>query len=507
MPHKIWEIYLSTWEQFSVLPRKQFPPENPSFANAKFTYPFIVDFIAACFVKLGAQVQDAMLIQNITLGFSLVVVLQQFTAKLVKNELAGKIAPLLLFLCGGFGFVLFFRDFWQDGRSIIEFLWHLEKDYTIRSETLRFGNSLTVLFITQRGFLLGLPIILLVLTKLWELFTSEENSPPCSLILYGILAGMLPLIHAHSLFVLFIVCGFWFFFSLSKWQEWFVFAGSVATVALPETTWLLTGSASNLSKFIEWHFGWDKGNDNFFLFWLVNLGLFIPVLIAGLFFLRKENSGDNLNRRLLIFYLPFGFIFLLSNTFKLAPWEWDNIKVLFYWFAASVPFTAWFLAYLWQKNGLYKLAAPGLLLILTLSGAIDVWRVMSGQINYQVFNRDAVKVAEEIKQKTPPNALFLNAQTYNSAIVLTGRRSFMRYIGHLSSYGIDYQPRLNELNRIYEGSALAEKLLSENKIEFILLSPEERSYMKSNKLPLGDDFFKKYPKIAEIGEFEVYKIK
>ncbi len=290
-----------------------------------------------------------------------------------------------------------------------------------------------------------------------------------------------------------------------------IFGGSVAIAAIPETIWFLTGSASNLSKFIEWHFGWHKGNDNFFLFWFLNSGLFILLLIIGLVLLRKNDSNEDelptTNYKLLIFYLPFAFIFLLSNTFKLAPWEWDNIKVLFYWFAASVPFVAWFLAYLWQKEIFYKSLAIGCFLVLTLSGCIDVWRVMSKQINYQVFSADSVKIAEEIKQKTPPNALFLNAPTYNSAIVLSGRRSFMRYIGHLSSYGINYEPRQKELDRIYEGSAMAEKFLADNKIEYILISPEERNYMKDYKLVLDEEFFQKYPKIAEIGQFAVYKVK
>ncbi len=199
---------------FSFTEGNNFPPQNPSFANAKFTYPFIVDFIAACFVKLGEKVEDAMFVQNITLSFSLVVLLEQFTVKLVKNKLAGKIAPLLLLFCGGFGFALFFRDYWQDGRSIIEFIWHIEKDYTIRNETLRFGNSLTVLFLTQRGFLLGLPIVLLILTGLWKLFSTEKKDNnliinPLSLIILGLLAGMLPLIHAHSSFADFCSFSVW----------------------------------------------------------------------------------------------------------------------------------------------------------------------------------------------------------------------------------------------------------------------------------------------------------
>lgn len=503
---------------FSFTEGNNFPPENPSFAGAKFTYPFLVDFIAACLVKLGVKVTDAMFWQNITLAFSLVVLFEKFTVALTKNRLAGKLAPVILLLSGGLGFVLFFREYWQDGRSFFEFIWHLEKDYTIKNELLRWGNPMIVLFITQRGFLLGMPIVLIVLTYLWGRFNAkaqsskdakDDNSEKISPSFFiGLLAGTLPLIHVHSLFTLFIVSAFLFFFDLKKLKTWLIFGLGVSLIAIPELIWSLTGSATNLSKFVGWHWGWDKGDYNFLLFWGANLGLFIPLLILGLFLMQRHKDELRItNYELLKFYAPFAFIFILSNTFKLAPWEWDNIKVLIYWFVASVPFVAWLLAHLWEREIFFKITVIVSLIILTLSGGLDVWRVVSRQINYQVFSRDAVKIAEEIKQKTAPNALFLNAPTYNSAVVLSGRRSVMRYVGHLSSYGINYEPRENEVKRIYEAGALINSLLQKNNIEYVLISPEEESYMAQNNLILNANFFEKYPKIAEVGEYKVYKVK
>ncbi len=513
---------------FSFTDGNNFPPENPSFAGAKFTYPFLADFIAACLVKLGASVKDAMFLQNVTLGFSLVVLFERFAFGLTKNRLASKIAPVIFLLSGGLGFVIFFRDYWQDGRGLFEFLQALPMDYTIRPQTLRWGNPLIVLFMTQRGFLLGMPIVLIVLTYLWKTFSTVEtensgeetgNSAKKSFILHyspmifiGLLAGTLPLIHVHSLFVLFIISAFLFFFDLTKRREWIVFGGCVSLVAIPELIWSLTGSATNLSKFVGWHWGWDAGETNIFIFWIANLGVFTPLLLVSLFLIyrHKESAKDQLpitNYQLLKFYAPFAFIFILSNTVKLAPWEWDNIKVLIYWFVASVPLVAWLLARLWEKDSFFKVIVVTSVIILTLSGTLDIWRVLSKQINYLVFSKDAVKIAEQIKQKVPPKALFLNAPTYNSPIVLAGRLSLMRYTGHLSSYGIDYEPREKEIQRIYEGSALAESFLQKNKIEYILVSPDEESYLRQNDLILKGDFFEKYPKIAEAGEFKVYKIR
>jgi hypothetical protein len=534
---------------FSFTEGNNFPPENPSFAGAKFTYPFMADLITAGLVKLGAGVREAMLAQNAVLGFSLIVLLERFARKLTGSRLAGKLAPVILLFCGGLGFLAFLRDYWHDGRGFFEFLWNLEKDYTIRPEGLRWGNALVVLFITQRSLLLGLPITLIVLTKLWEFFNSgqrsavsgqpededkeqapppdlEEKKPfsvfrfPFSIIFVGLLAGTLPLIHVHSLAVLFLVCAVLFFFSLEKWKEWLVFGAAVSVVAIPELIWVMTGSATRLSEFIGWHFGWSSGKENYFVFWAKNLGLFIPLLIAALLLLARRSTppdddgaekaqagiSDEEVRRannLLIFYIPFALCFVIPNLVKLAPWEWDNIKVLIYWFVASAPLVAWLLAWFWEKGIALKVITVACLIALTFSGALDVWRAISGQINYQVFSRDSVAIAEQIKQKTPPNALFLHAPTYNSAVVLAGRRSLMRYSGHLSSYGIEYEPRESEVKRIYEGGALADAFLKKNNIEYVLISPEE-----TGNLPrVNEAFFEKYPKIAEIGMYKVYKVK
>jgi MFS family permease len=536
---------------FGFTDGQNFPPQNPSFADAKFTYPFMADFLTASFVALGAQVRGAMMAQNIFLAFSLLVILERFTFKLTNNRLAGKIAPALLFFSGGLGFLWFFNDFFQQTKGISEFLLNLPKDYTI-GDKFRWGNSLTTLFVTQRSLLLGLPLTLIVLQKIWEIFNVEKGksenvekedssletnfSPfplfPFSPFLVGLLAGTLPLIHAHSLVVLFIVSAFLFFFSAERWREWIAFGVGVAIVAVPELLWVMSGSATDTSAFISWHFGWDKRDANFLWFWLINTGIFIPLLLFGLYLIalpqsrkdpekvekkktKAERKTDELDseqsqipnpKSQILFYVPFVFLFIISNSAKLAPWEWDNIKVLIYWFVASIPFVALVLAWIWNKNIVFKFIAAACLIVLTLAGALDVWRVVTKQIDYGVFSTDAVKIAEQIKQKTAPNALFLNAPTYNTAIALSGRRSLMRYPGHLSSHGINYAEREADLKQIYTGGGTAEPALKKYNINYILIGPEVENYLKEVKLTINPTFFQKFPVAAEAGRYKVYKV-
>ncbi|MGH9946302.1 MAG: hypothetical protein ACRD6X_03795 [Pyrinomonadaceae bacterium] len=492
-----------------------FPPINPSYAGAKLSYPFIPDLVTAAFIKLGAGVREAMLVQNVAWAFSLFVILERFVYRLLNDSLAAKIAPALLFLSGGLGFLWFFSDFGSQAKGFSDFLFSLPKDYTIGPD-FRWGNSLVTLFITQRSLLLGMPITIIVLGFLWKRFATESReikpkgskSPQLHFsptpFLVGLTAGLLPLIHLHSLFVLFIVVAFLFFMRFEKWREWLAFGMGVCVIAIPELIWTITGSATHAAEFFQFHFGWDAGETNILWFWLKNTGIFIPILIFGIYLTFKEKDRKEIAGRtfLLKFYLPFIFLFVLSNVAKLAPWEWDNIKVLIYWFVGSLPFAAFAIAWLWKKSNAFRIAAAVCFSILVFSGGLDVWRTVSRQINYKVFDADAAVVANRLKPTTKPHALFLNAPTFNTAIVLLGRGSLMRYPGHLSSHGIDYRQRESDVKQMYRGGPSALALMQKYAIEYVLISPEERNTLSPNEA-----FFSRFPVITESGQYKVYDVR
>ncbi|MFN0277695.1 MAG: hypothetical protein ACKVRN_03735 [Pyrinomonadaceae bacterium] len=539
-----------------------FPPQNPSYAGAKFSYPFMADMLAACFVKLGADFKEVILVQNVTWAFALLVILQQFARNVTGSRIAGYIAPAILFFSGGLGFIWFFQDLSVATKGFSDFIWHLPLDYTIRmdenppapwhSAMFRWGNPMTVLFITQRGILFGMPLTILVMSYCWSIFSREkveegksEKVPvtlgnfftrehfPFAPFLVGLLAGTLPLVHFHSLAALFFLVAFLFVLRPAKWASWIAFGIGTALIAVPELIWTISGTATETDKFYGWHYGWDKRKDDLLWAWIKNTGLTIPATLFGLYLLwntwkkSKTNEAEHLEnteskkkrkvadqavipdgKALLYFYIPFAFMFVLCNVTKLAPWEWDNIKVLIYWFVGSIPFVAYSIAWLWeQRDKLWKGVAVACLIVLTLAGAIDVFRVASGQLKLGVFNNDSMKLAEQIKQKTPRGAMFLNGGIYNSTVVLSGRQSLMRYPGHLSSYGINYGERESDVKKIYQGAPEANALLQKYGIEYIVMTPEEEYYLSQSNLKPNLDFLNKFPVIAESGKYKVYKVK
>ncbi|HYY99463.1 MAG TPA: hypothetical protein VE642_12760, partial [Pyrinomonadaceae bacterium] len=209
--------------------------------------------------------------------------------------------------------------------------------------------------------------------------------------------------------------------------------------------------------------------------------------------------------RLLFFFLPFVLCFVVPNVYRMAPWIWDNIKVLLYWWVASAPLVALVLARLWRGGAWWARAAVVALVVAqTGAGALDVWRAAVGTGRREI-DRDGLAFAELIKARTPPRALILHAPVYNDPVYLTGRRTFLGYPGHIWSHGLDYAEREAELKTIYAGAPGAPGLIAENRIEYVVVGPLERAELSKPGYALNESFFKRFEKVGEAGEYSLYK--
>lgn len=526
---------------------QNFPPEDPTFAGARFTYPFMTDFVSAMFVRAGATLRDSLFIENYFVGVALIGVLHRFGQKLLRNRTAAILTPVLVILNGGLGWAMLFSDVNKTDGGVFQLLRHIPHSYTILPEAAdgwRWGNAVTSLLVPQRGFLLGIPLAAIVFTQWWAASQSDaevkskkvkgkkEDRPgkrrdtarnttyrsgstaaSSSLFTFsflllpstrrmlaaGVVAGLLPLVHAHSFIVVMGVGACLALINWSRWREWLAFFVVASVIAIPQLLWSTHGSAVSTRAFIGWEFGWDSGDTNFFWFWFKNTGLFIPLLIAALLW---KTDNYLISRKLLLFFLPFTLCFIIPNMVKLAPWVWDNIKVLFYWWIASAPIVALLLARLWEGRAWHRVLAAGLFVALTLAGGLDVFAVITRQSESKEFDHDGVIFAEMIKQQTPPRATILHAPVHNTPVFLTGRRSLMGYPGHIWTHGINFGPREADIKKIYSGSPDAASLLSKYGVDYVVIDPQEHSEM-----PVNTDFFSSYPEIVKIGEYHLYKIK
>jgi hypothetical protein len=595
-----------------------FPPQDPTYAGVRFTYPFLTDFVSAIFVRCGADLRQSMFLENFVVVLAFVGLMHRWALEMLRDRLAAIITPILVLLNGGFGWILLWEQVTKSKDGLSGMLQGLPPSFTVIPETTwRWGNAMSTLLIPQRGFLLGLPLAVIVFTQWWlaaeekakgekgeegkgkrkkqkkvqvdeptpaisQRFTLFPFSPiPPSMrrmIAAGIVAGLLPLVHAHSFVVVMVVggcialalsgrawlavigslilarfildamlsgvfsmstgkaflvtiavglaVGLWFLLPPARRASWYTFFITALLVALPQMWWSTHNSAVNSSAFFGYEFGWDSAKEIYFnfklgsqtletmprlrttlerlpdviWFWLKNAGLFIPLTIAAL--LWRRDQEPLVPRRLLLFLLPFSLCFIIPNFLKMAPWIWDNIKVLFYWWLASAPLVALLLARLWRRGIVKRATAILLLACLTLAGGLDVAAIVLRSNEYGIFTAPGIQFAELIKREAPPQAVIIHAPVHNHPVFLTGRRSLMGYPGHVWTHGLEFGPRESEIRRVYAGAPDAAAILRKYDVDYAVVSPLEENVMNVN-----DQFFSNFQLVGEVGEYRLYKIK
>jgi len=111
-----------------------FPPQDPTYAGVHFTYPFLTDFISAIFVRCGADLRQSMFIENFVVAVSFVGLLHRWALEMLRDKLAAIITPLLVFLNGGFGWILLWNQLSQkNDDGLMHALRSLPPSFTTRS--------------------------------------------------------------------------------------------------------------------------------------------------------------------------------------------------------------------------------------------------------------------------------------------------------------------------------------------------------------------------------------
>ena len=464
------------------------PPQDPAFAGVKLTYPILSDFLSAIFLKLGLDFRDILFLPGLLLTVALYSVLYYFTYRLTKRRLAAIVAPFIFFFTGGFGFYYFFHDLANTSGSLWSFLMHIPRDFT-KIEPLNYHwiTPLTCLNVPQRPFLFGFPITMLVFSLL---YTGIEYKSWREFLFAGVLAGALPFFHSHSFLAMLMVTIplgliFW------DWRKWFLFFMPAFILSLPQVIYL----SNHAGGFLKLHFGWVAGGENILWFWLKNTSLFWPLIIGGfvaLFVLKKDivysSCFPNHNTQLAtynpqhivgLFSLSFIILFIVPNLVLLAPWDWDNIKILIYWFLGTTPVAALALTLLYGNKRYKILSKVGffiIMFVLTFAGWIDVFKYAIAPIpGWKEYSSEEIELARRISSETPSNAIFLNAPIFNHIVFLTGRKSLMGWPPHIWSHGYSGgQERENDVKKMLKGKPEANLLIDKYKPDYVVVGPQER---------------------------------
>lgn len=481
--------------------RTQFSFAMPLIVDHKLTYPFLIDFLSSLFYRTGWSTQNSFLIPGLLLALSTVQLLFFLGFRIFKKASVAGLSLGIFLLNGSFAGLFYAFEEWRSSQnSLWYFLTHLPRDYTnFNEQNLHFTNFITTVLIPQRSILFGLPIFCLILILLHQALKSSENK--AQLLWAGALLGLLPFAHVHTLLVgglavLLIAC-------VKSYQQrsllnWWVYAGLIAILtALPQVAFQLSSRIGEAS-FGHFHLGWMRWDtENFFIFWLRNMGLgFIFFAPVGLFVRRKE--FPELLRYLYILAI---LLFVLVNVYILQPFDYDNLKILMYCYLIFSLCFAYGCRWLFQKNWLAKVATAVLVIGLVLPGLLAIAK--ENQNSYLLNSNSDITFARDMKKMIPIDAIVLTADQHNHPInSLTGRQVVLGYRGWLWTYGIGYAQIEKDVFAMYSGGPDSLDLLQKYQVSYVVIGNNEVQSFRANR-----QFFNAhFQTVYRSGEWQVYKV-
>jgi hypothetical protein len=468
---------------------------NPILYGAKFTYPFVADGLTGLVARSGINIVTAFVLTSIVFMWFVLYALYRFFYKNLQSAAASFFAISMFLLSGGIGFYYYLQDVISKKSEIFYPFY----EYThLQDKNIFVINVITSEFLPQRAFLLGMPITLLI-----AIFLYTNCSKVFSKILLlqvvvaSIFTALLLFTHVHSLMVLIIVCAVMFVFKI-KHYKFFIYYGALSAIfcLLIYSSYYANSVESNFSYLPGWLSNKKELNINFFYFWFLNYGLFLPLaLIATVTTKMYKNP----------FVISGYVIFIIANLVSLQNWAWDNTKVFTYvYLFLTIPIIFWF-KNLVNKSRLLVLVVAPLYFLLIFSGALDIIRLNRYNKHSSVLHsKQAVEMAQKLNKIIQSGDVVLTGFNHNNAVSnLTKAQIVMGFDGWLWSYGLNYYPTKQDVISMYKNPQTSQDLFNKYNVKYVLIGEEELrnlspniTYFDSNSLV-----------VLTMGEYTVYKLK
>lgn len=260
-------------------------------------------------------------------------------------------------------------------------------------------------------------------------------------------------------------------------QTWGVFLIPVILFAFPQLLFWTFGQASG-DGFLRSHFNWSNANDNYFIFYLKNIGItfliFFPAWVSA-----KKKEVQTASPMLLIFFIAELVVF--------QPNEYDNNKLLFVAFVFMCGIVSDFVIKLFKKNWniiLKGALAVSLLFVGVFSSSMTIARECVS--DYELYSKAQVDAAEYIEKNTAEKAVFLTGDNHNNAVAaLTGRSIVCGADTFLYYHGINTAERKNEVANMYADPVGNKELYKKYNVSYIFVSDVETGEFQINFEGLG----------------------
>jgi hypothetical protein len=451
-----------------------FPPIYTPLPAEPLLYPPLPDFHAAMLMTTGWSIRSAFIFTALPLAIASVGLFYFFALRLASSARAATIATSLFFFNGGLGFVYFLRDWRASGRGLVDMLLSPPVNYcNDATRGLYWVNTITDAFAPQRTTVYAVPVALMILTLFASLprwFGSpspkNERREVMLFVAAGTLTGSLCYLQPHVGIAIGIAAiGLCLLKPGRAWVVFFITAGLISAPFLVSTL----GHATT-SGFMRFQPGWlGRDEPHQFIYWLRNLGLPLLLIVPAYVFAPRE-----LRR----FYLPFVIVMLVAVLFVLSPNDYDNLKLMIVWYAATSILIATWLARLTMRKWLKPVVA----LVVLLCVASGLLAVRRGMVEHELmFTNEQIQAADYVRHNTAPRSLILTAPVFHQPVLSLAGRSVVRGVTDwLWSHGYNFQEREADVRRIYAGAPDAAELIGYYKIDYVYLGDGERSDLKAD---------------------------
>lgn len=495
-------FHLSTIAQITY--GKHFPPQNPLFVDIPLVYPYLINFFSAILVYQGMSLRDSIIIPGILLSLALVGLVYNFAYVITKSKLISFLTVILYFLHGGIGFYFFLKDYSFNISSILTALLNPAslKEYShFFEQNIQWANFISRMIVPERSILFGIPSGLIILRLL---FFRESNSQLkiFDIIFISFLLSLMPLLHTHTLLAFIVILPI---IAIANFDQKIILKQVLTYTKIALLSFILVTPHIPLflnhiggdTKFFTLHLGWMTGPDeNFIWFWFKNSYLLIPLAIGALVFPKV------INRQIIILLLSAFCLFFLMNLILFSPFNWDNVKFLFWIGLFFSLASSCFIAHLLKLRSTFiKVLVIATLITMISSASLSIYREVN--VKFMLFSKDGVKLANTIKETTPTNSRILTYKIHNSPVSnLAGRNIFMGYPGSLWVHGIKFQNREKDIDEIYKGTENAKLLLDKYNVNYVLIESYDPQGMIINR-----EFFNQYQVAVKTENYSLYKIK
>jgi hypothetical protein len=222
----------------------------------------------------------------------------------------------------------------------------------------------------------------------------------------------------------------------------------------------------------------------FVQFWLVNFGAWVPLVLffVGITALTvwKQVKGPEFRISATVAFLIAAIaIFLTGYLVKLAPWEWDNIKIIVWAYFIIIPFLWTDLIVQWPVP-LRALVYVTLFIsgFVTLLGGLA-----AGEKGFGIADRGILDGVGGAVKKLPADARYAGWPTWGHPVLLQGRKMVLGYPGHLWTQGFEFADTNNKLQAMMMGAPDWKELAHSLHARYVFWGREEKTNYAASKRP------------------------